>query len=51
MIHEIENQKEQVEVFEIENKKYTVITRCIENSLDTDNLYNIFCKYAISKLN
>ena len=51
MIHEIENQKEQVEVFEIENKKYTVITRCIENSQNTDKLYNIFCKYAISKLN
>ena len=51
MIQEVNNQKEKVEIFEIENKKYTVITRCIENSQDIDKLYDIFCKYAITKLN
>jgi len=50
MIQEVKSHKEKVEIFEIKNKKYRVITRCMEDSQDTDKLYNILCKYAISKL-
>lgn len=38
-------------IYEIENKKYTVITKSIENIQNIDNLYEVICKYVISKLN
>ncbi len=37
--------------YEIDNKKYTVITRCIENVQNMDKLYDVICKYAISEIN
>lgn len=43
-------EREQKEVYEIDNKKYTVITRTIENAESLDNLYKAFSKYAIKKL-
>lgn len=43
--------EQEVEVYEIHNKKYTVVTRCMENSEDIEKLYNILCKFVISKLN
>ena len=44
-------QKQKTEIYEIEDKKYTVITKCVENAEKVDKLYNILCRYAISKLN
>lgn len=42
--------KEEKEVYEIDNKKYTVITRTIENAESLNNLYKAFSKYALKKL-
>lgn len=42
--------KEEKEVYEIDNKKYTVIARTIENAESLNNLYEAFSKYAIKKL-
>ena len=41
---------EEKEVYEIDNKKYKVITRTIENAEGLNNLYKAFSKYAIKKL-
>ena len=38
------------EIYEINEKKYKVITRCIENSQSADKIYNVLCRFAISKL-
>ena len=43
--------RQNVTTYEIDNKKYTVITRCIENAQSIDKLYDIICKYAISQIN
>lgn len=43
--------KERKEVYEIDNKKYTVISKCGENPNSIDMLYNVLCKVVISKLN
>lgn len=48
MTQEKDRQKE--EIYEINNKKYVVITKCIENSEDINKLYEVLCKFAISKL-
>lgn len=42
--------QEEKEVYEIDNKKYTVITRTIENAESLNNLYKAFSKYAIKKI-
>lgn len=42
---------EKVEIYEIKNKKYRVVTKSIENSQNIDKLYEVLCKYVISKLN
>ena len=42
--------QEEKEVYEIDNKKFTVITRTIENAESMNNLYKAFSKYAIKKL-
>lgn len=42
---------EKEEVYEIDGKKYTVITRCKQDSENIDKLYNILSKFIISKLN
>ena len=44
-------ENEKIQIYEIDNKKYTVITRCINNPNNVDKLYNLMCKYALSKLN
>ncbi len=43
--------RQNVTTYEIDNKKYTVITRCVENAQSIDKLYDIICKYAISQMN
>ena len=45
-----ENQKENIEYYEIENKKYKVISKSIPNCENIDKLYNILCKYIMYKL-
>ncbi|MBQ3409631.1 MAG: hypothetical protein IJH12_10570 [Clostridia bacterium] len=42
---------EERETYEVDNHKYTVITRTIENKQSLDNLYKAFSKYALKKLN
>lgn len=36
--------------YEINNKKYTVITRCVKNVQNTNKLYDVICKYVISQI-
>ncbi len=43
--------RQNITTYEINNKKYTIITRCIENVQNTDKLYEAICKYAISQIN
>lgn len=43
--------KEEKEVYEIDNHKYIVTTRVIENAQSINNLYDAFSKYALRKLN
>ncbi len=43
--------KEEKEIYEIDNHKYTVTTRTIENAKSLNNLYEAFSKYALKKLN
>lgn len=38
-------------IYQINNKNYTVITRCIENVQNINKLYDVICKYAISQIN
>jgi len=42
--------QEQKEIYEIDNQKFTVVTRTIENAQSMNNLYEAFSKYAIRKL-
>lgn len=44
------NIKEEKEVYDIDNKKYTVITRTIDDAQSLDKLYEAFSKYALKKL-
>ena len=37
-------------IYEINNKKYTVITTSIENKQNTDKLYDIISKYIVSQI-
>lgn len=46
-----DKKKQNVTIYEIDNKKYTVITECIENGQNIDELYEIISKYAISQIN
>lgn len=43
--------QENKETYRIDNREYTVITRTIENALSMEELYRVFSKYAIRKLN
>lgn len=43
--------KEETEIYEIDGKKYMVVTRTIENALKMNNLYEAFSRYALRKLN
>ncbi len=42
--------RQKVATYEIDNKKYTVITKCIENAPNMDKLYEVICKYVISQI-
>ncbi len=41
---------ESITTYKIEDKEYTVITRCIEKAENIDKLYDIVCKYIISQI-
>lgn len=43
--------KEEKEIYEIDNHKYQVTTKVIENAQSLNNLYKAFSKYALRKLN
>ena len=43
--------KEEKEVYEIDNHKYIVTSKVIDNAKSIDNLYEAFCKYALKRLN
>lgn len=43
--------KEEKEIYEIDNRQYTVTARTIENAKSLSNLYEAFSKYALKKLN
>ena len=46
-----EKSGQNVTTYEIDNKKYTVITKCADNAQNIDKLYEVICKYAISQIN
>lgn len=47
----MENTKmEKKEIYEVNNKKYTVITRVSENCLSKESLKKLLCNYAIREL-
>lgn len=46
-----DKKKQNVTIYEIDNKKYTVITECEKNIQSTEKLYEIICKYIISQIN
>ena len=46
-----EKKEQKVVTYEINNKKYTVVTRTIENAQNIDQLYDVICKYVISQIN
>lgn len=50
MVQDSKNIKN-VTVYEINNKKYTVITKNIDNAQSIEKLYDVICKYVISQLN
>lgn len=41
---------EKKEICEVNNKKYTVITRTSKESLNKENLVKLICNYAINEL-
>lgn len=45
-----DKRKENTTTYEIDNKKYTVITKCVENVQNVNKLYDVICKYAISQI-
>ena len=47
----MENSKlEEKEIYEVDSKKYTVITRVSENCLGKESLKKLICKYAMREL-
>ena len=41
---------ESTTIYEIEDTKYTVITKSVEKTETIDKLYDIICKYIISQI-
>lgn len=41
---------ETTQIYEIKGKKYTVITKCVENAQSIDKLYDILCQFIMEKL-
>lgn len=46
-----EMKKERREIYEIDGKKYTVISRVMDTPNNIDRLYEVLAKYALAKLN
>lgn len=46
-----DKKKENTTIYEIDSKKYTVITKSVENVQNVNKLYDVICKYAISQIN
>lgn len=46
-----DKKKENTTIYEIDNKKYIVITKSVENVQNVNKLYDVICKYAISQIN
>lgn len=42
--------QQNITTYEIDNKKYTVVTRCIDNSEELNKLYDVLCKFVMDKL-
>ena len=42
--------KQKEEIYEINNKKYTVITNYSEDNKNTEKIYDILCELIISKI-
>ena len=49
MIMEI-SKLEEKEIYEVDSKKYTVITRVSENCLGKESLKKLICNYAMREL-
>ena len=45
-----EIKKERREIYEIDGKKYTVISRDIDNPNNIDRLYDVLTKFALERL-
>jgi len=45
------SKKEEVHFYEIDGKKYTVISKVVDNPKSIDKLYEILAKYALKRLN
>ena len=45
------NEKGETSIYDVNNKKYTVITQCVENAENIEKLYDVICKYAIAQIN
>ena len=45
------SKKEEVHIYEIDGKKYTVISKVVDNPKSSDKLYEILAKYALRRLN
>ena len=45
-----EKKEKSVTIYEINNKKYTVIARCLDNAEHIDKLYDVICKYVSSQI-
>lgn len=40
--------RQNVSTYELDNKTYTVITRCVDNAQNIDKLYDVICKYMVN---
>lgn len=43
--------RQSVTDYELDNKKFIVITKCVESVQNIDKLYDIVCKYVVSQIN
>lgn len=39
------------EIYEIDNKKYKVISKCVDSPNNIEKLYDVLCEFVLSKLN
>ena len=45
------SKKEEVHFYEIDGKKYTVISKVVDNLKSADKVYEILAKYVLRRLN